>query len=301
MRRILMLCMIVCTILVSGPIFGGETVKLRYAASLLVDERGGSLSRPMGAGCSDANLVVADTGNGQLLKYVYQQRMFKFEGQVKIPELSSPAKVQLSSKGEIFTFDEKQLRVVRISPDGTFAGFVKPSGLPAPETWVPRSFALDADDNIYILDIGAERVLVLDRSGAFMRVIKYPQEYGFFSDIAVNAEGIVFAIDTVQARLYSAARNAEVLSPLSEPLSQYQVKFPTTVAVDKSGLLFIMDQNNGAVVFLNQAGAMQGKDLSMGWKEGLLRYPSQACVSGQGDVFIADRENNRIQVFSILK
>jgi hypothetical protein len=301
MKKTLMLCMIAGAILFSAGIHAAETVKLRYVAALYNDEHGGNLNRPEGVACSGTNLVVADSGNGQLLKYVYQQGLFKFEGQVKITELSSPTKVQVNTKGEIYSFDEKQVRIVRINPSGAFDGVVKPTGLPAGESVVPRSFALDGNDNIYILDIASDRVLVLDRSGALQRTVRYPADYGFFSDIAVTAEGTIYALDTVQARLYSAARNAQAFSPLSEPLGQYEVRFPTTVGTDNSGMLFIIDQNGGSIVFLNPAGAVQGKHLGIGWKDGLLRYPAHACISGQGNLFIADRENNRVQVFSVTK
>jgi len=39
----------------------------------------------------------------------------------------------------------------------------------------------------------------------------------------------------------------------------------------------------------------------MGWTEGLLYYPSQMCLNDNGQAFIADRGNSRIQVFSIVR
>jgi hypothetical protein len=44
-----------------------------------------------------------------------------------------------------------------------------------------------------------------------------------------------------------------------------------------------------------------GKQLGMGWKEGWLRYPSQMCITAAGELFIADRENNRVQEFMVIK
>ncbi len=39
----------------------------------------------------------------------------------------------------------------------------------------------------------------------------------------------------------------------------------------------------------------------MGWKEGLLYYPSQLCINEKGEIFIADRNNNRIQIFTVVQ
>jgi hypothetical protein len=44
-------------------------------------------------------------------------------------------------------------------------------------------------------------------------------------------------------------------------------------------------------------GSFKGRKLRMGWKEGELRYPSDICLDDQGNVFIADRGNNRVQMY----
>ena len=39
----------------------------------------------------------------------------------------------------------------------------------------------------------------------------------------------------------------------------------------------------------------------MGWKEGQLNHPSQLCVNDKDEVFIADRDNSRVQVFQLTR
>ncbi|MEJ2247716.1 MAG: hypothetical protein P8Y80_16820 [Acidobacteriota bacterium] len=34
-------------------------------------------------------------------------------------------------------------------------------------------------------------------------------------------------------------------------------------------------------------------------KEGFLTYPSQLCINRRGEIFIADTNNNRLQVFAL--
>ena len=36
----------------------------------------------------------------------------------------------------------------------------------------------------------------------------------------------------------------------------------------------------------------------MGWMNGRVYYPAQMCVNAEGLAFVADRDNNRVQVFS---
>jgi hypothetical protein len=52
---------------------------------------------------------------------------------------------------------------------------------------------------------------------------------------------------------------------------------------------------------LSQDGSFLGRQLSMGWNEGLLYYPTQMCINEKGEAFIADRGNSRIQIFMVVK
>jgi hypothetical protein len=50
-------------------------------------------------------------------------------------------------------------------------------------------------------------------------------------------------------------------------------------------------------VVLGADGAFQGRQLAIGWGDGYLYYPAQLCINGAGTAFIADRSNNRVQIF----
>jgi len=298
MTKCLLKCVLVLAVLSSAPTFGAEGIQLNPVVSIYADGKGDGLKLPQGTACNDQMLFAADTGNGRILKFNMQDRTLIFEKEIKLSQLLSPTRLQLNSKGVVFALDEKQRRIVSIGPDGAFVGFVSPQGLPAPDEFVPRSFKIDEHDNIYILDIFSERVLVLDATGKFLRAIKFPADYGFVSDIAVDSSGTVFLLDTAKCMLYSASGNAAMFTALTGQLKEYML-FPTYLTIDKTGTIFIVDQNGGAIAILSKNGQVQGKQLSKGWREGLLRYPSQMCLTDKGDVFIADRENNRIQVFAV--
>lgn len=301
MTRNLIHLMLVLAVLSPAAAFGAEAIKLKYVASLYTDGAGEGLKLPQGTACyNNSILIVADTGNGRLLKYDFRAGDPKFEAEFKLSQIQNPTRLQVNSRGEILTLNEKKQQIVRISPAGEFMGVVAPQGLPAPEAYVPRSFKIDSHDNVYVLDILSERVLVLNADGKYLRGIKFPPDYGFISDVAVDSSGTVLLLDTKNCMLFSAAQNAETFSALTERLKEYML-FPTSMTIDKEGVIYIVDEHGGSLAILGKNGQVQGRQLTMGWKEGLLRYPSQACISEQGTLFIADRENNRIQVFSVVK
>ena len=280
--------------------FSAETVKFRYLQSVYFDDKGGGLKQPEGVACNEKSLlVVGDTGNDRLVRYTFQEKSLKAGNEIKIPQLSNPIRIQINSKGEIFALDGKRRRVVRLTPEGAFKGYVEPEGIPSPSTFVPMSFKIDRNDNIYILDIFTARVLVLNPEGKYQKQILFPKEYGFFSDLSVDSKGNILLIDCVKAMVFSAPKDSNSFSPLTKSLREY-LDFPTSIT-DSKGTNYIVDEDGGGIVILGADGTFMGRQLSMGWNEGLLYFPSQMCVNEKGEVFIADRGNSRVQIFTLVK
>ncbi len=281
--------------------FSAETVKFKYLQSVYFDDKGGSLKQPEGVACNDKSiLVIGDTGNDRLLRYTMEEKNLKAGTEIKIPQLSTPIRVQMNSKGEIFALDGKRRRVVRLNPDGSFKGYVDFEGVPAPSAFVPRSVKIDANNNIYLLDIFSARVLILNPEGKYQKQIPFPKEYGFFSDLAIDPKGSVLLVDCVKAMVFSAPKDTNNFSPLAKSLREY-LGFPTSLTTDNRGTIYIVDENGGGIVILGQDGSYLGRQLNMGWNEGLLYYPTQMCVNEKGEVFIADRGNSRVQIFTLVK
>lgn len=267
-------------------------------APISVDGKGGGFKQPEGVSCERKQiLLVADTGNGRLLKYSITGQAVTPVAEFVLPQLPYPIRVQVNSKGEIFALDGKLRKIGRVAASGEFLGYVDPSGLSSGNV-VLRSFRIDRNDNLYLLDVSTSRVIVLDPAGKVQKEIPFSKETGFFSDLAVDEHGNIFLIDSVARRVFSAPKNSPTLSPLTGSLKQ-EMSFPTGIAVDSTGRIFVVDQNGSGIVILGQDGSFRGRQGSMGWKEGYLRYPSQICINEDGDVFIADRGNNRIEVFSL--
>lgn len=281
--------------------FSAETTKLRYLQSVYSDDKGVGLKQPEGVACNEKSLLIAaDTGNGRILRYTYEERTLKGGTEIRVPQLSNPIRVQINSKGDIFVLDGTKRRIMRLSSAGELKGYLDPEGVPSPLAFVPRSFKIDSNDNIYILDVFSGRVLLLNLDGKYQNQIPFPKVYGFFSDLSVDASGSVLLIDSVKNRVFSAARGTNSFIPLTKSLKEY-LNFPTSITNDGKRTIYIVDQNGSGIVILGPDGSYLSRQLTMGWNEGLLRYPSQMCVNEKGEVFIADSENSRIQIFAVVK
>jgi sugar lactone lactonase YvrE len=282
---------------VSSPAIGADKTRMKWITSVYADGDGIGLVYPEGVACGDDFIVVADTGNSRLLRYTYEGLLVTAEAEFPLPK-SHPIIVQVNSKGTLYFLDGRERRVARLSATGEEKSYLDPKNVPSSAEIVAKSFRIDGSDGIYILDILAGQVLVLNADGQYSRHIPFPEEYGFFSDLAVDRQGRVFLLDSVEAVVHLAAKDAESFSPLTESMSEY-VNFPARLEVDGNGVLYLVDQNGSGLALVGQDGSFLGRKLGLGWNESGLYYPSQMCITADGSVFIADRNNNRIQMFKV--
>lgn len=280
---------------VRGPARAVPAAGLRFQRAIYVDSAGVALRNPEGVACDErGTVVVADTGNGRLLTYAWKDGALEGGTQVKIPQVTYPVRVQIDPEGFVLALDRRSRRIARMDARGEFAGWLDPRGASGPVT--VASFKLDAAGNVYVLDVVAHKVLVVSPEGSVKRELPVPQASGI-TDVAADSAGRVYVVDAVAAVVFSAEPEASSFQPLSKSLKE-MVGFPIYLSPDDRGKLYLVDQNGNGVVRIGIDGTFQGRELAMGRGEGGVYYPAQLCITQGGDVFIADRSNNRVQVFS---
>jgi DNA-binding beta-propeller fold protein YncE len=297
----------VCACLLLGAVLAGEqlraaaeSTRLRYVAAAYFDDKGTGLNLPEGVACDrNGTVIVGDTGNNRLVRFSYQERGLSGGAEIKPAELGSPGTVYLGSKGDIYALDTTLRRIVHLAPSGEFKEALKFDGAPAAGSVVPKSFTLDAADNIYVLDVFSARVLVLNPQGQFQKAIALAADTGFGSDITVDSSGAVILIDSVGKRIYAAAKDAPAFTRVGGELAQYLSTLPTHVTALR-GAILVAEGSAGTITGFSRDGVFLSRQLTTGWTEGTLNHPSQMCVN-DNDVFIADRDNSRVQVFQLIR
>lgn len=291
-------CLVSC-VLVTSAAHAAEVLKLRPAASLYADEKKVPLSFPQGVGCGGGkSFVVADSGNGRILRAESSGALVRVLQEIAVPEIAYPVRVDADPSGALVVLDGKTHRLARVAADGTFSKWIDVSAPEGRSSVAIRSFALAGDGRILALDAAGRRVVRIAPSGSVEGGIAFPADLRSGADLAVDARGTVYVLDDVGRRVYSAAKGAEALTPLSGSLAE-DLDFPGAIAVDGGGHLFVADANGGGVVVLRTDGSFRGRQSGYGWKEGYVRYPAGLCVDGRGFLIVADRENQRVQVFSV--
>lgn len=292
-RGTLPLAALVLTIL-SLPATGVEAPRLRPASRPIytgLEDVG--LSDPEGVACRGSVAVIADSGNSRLIRLELGESSVMPSAAWSFPELPYPVRVQIDGKGSVWVLDGQRHEIARLTPEGRMMGFLELG-----EDALPRSFRLGPGDEVYVLDVRSSLVRVLSSEGSPLRTIAFPDEAGFLSDLAVDAGGTVYAVDSVGHRVFAARKGEATLAPLAEGLEEY-LDFATALGSDAQGRLFLVDQNGGGLVILGRDGSFLGRQSAYGWKPGFLRYPTDLCLL-ETRLLVADRGNNRVQIFDIL-
>jgi DNA-binding beta-propeller fold protein YncE len=296
--RIVALGTLVCTLLAGTTI--AQEVKLRPMKPIYVDSLGAGIKNPEGVAFDGASrLVVADTGNRRFVLYDVTKDSISPSSEIRLGQIPVPVRVRFDSSGEILALDEKNRRIARIGADGSFKGFVEIEPASGSRSTFVKAFDVDADDNLYVLETSGSRIVVFDGGGDLRRTIEFAPEVEFLSDLTVDSSGAVFAVDSVARRVFVARKGDGVLAPLTESMGA-DMAFPTAIAADGAGYLYISDRGGSGIVVLGDNGSFQGRHSSRGRSQGFLWHPAGLDATDEF-LFVADRGNHRVQVFLIAR
>ena len=167
----------------------------------------------------------------------------------------------------------------------------------------PSGVAVDSMDRVYVFQRQGPPVLVFDREGNFLdaweRRNGVPLEA---HHIHVGPDDTVYLTDrdAHQILLYDTAGNLQSsLGARDRAAMQAPFNHPADVCVAPSGGLYVADgYGNSSVHRFSPNGEYISSFGSPGSGPGQFRVPHSVRVSRDGRVYVADRENNRVQVFT---
>jgi sugar lactone lactonase YvrE len=261
-----------------------------------------SLSSPDGLILdSSDNLYTTDPGNNRVLLYspgsttatrVYGQlgsftTAIANNGGVSADSLRTPPGVALDGEGNLYVAQFDNNRVLFYPPGSTTAtrvygqlgsfttAIANNGGISADSLFGPNDVAVDDNDNLYVADLGNNRVLFY-LAGSTTATQVYGQG-GSFTTRTANNGGIS-----------------------ADSLSQ-----PAGLGVDSKDNLYVADQQNNRVLFYpegsttatqvwGQTGSFTSNTANLGGVSAKsLSQPRRVAAVGNGDLYVIDLGNNR--------
>jgi sugar lactone lactonase YvrE len=254
-----------------------------------------------------------------------------------------PNDVLVDSAGNLYIADVFNSRILKLDPDGTIAtiaglgsnGF-SGDGAPAVQAQlnVPTGLALDLRGNLFIADRGNHRIRQVNLTSGIITTVAGDGTAGFSGDggpatsaslnypsgIAVDSQGNLLIADTLNGRIRMVGIDGTIstlagsqglgFSGDGGPATEAKLNWPTSVAEDWQGNLFIADSNNNRIRRVSADGiistvAGNGADDFSGdggpATEASLSFPTAVVLNSQGQLFIADLYNHRIRKVTLVE
>ena len=176
------------------------------------------------------------------------------------------------------------------------------------EFQAPSAVAVDSHDNLYVFQRGDPPALVFDHDGNM--IAQWTRKDGVPADAHLvyvgPDDGIYLADRDAHQILKYTAEGELVMSLGNRHRAELQAPFnhPADMCVAPpgsplTGEIFVADgYGNSSVHHFSASGNHIGSFGSPGSSAGEFRVPHSVRVSVDGRIYVADRENNRVQIFS---
>ncbi len=175
--------------------------------------------------------------------------------------------VSLNAKGHIFLLNRGNVPLWEFTPDGKF---VRALGEGSPIFHAAHGVRFDRQDNMWVIDAGNNLIVRLNSKGRIVQALGRRLEPWVYL-----THGIERAIPA--------------------PASFYQ---PTDVAVGPDGAIYVSDgYGNSRVAKFTPEGNYVKSWGERGSKPGQFNTPHSIVMDARTNLYVADRANNRVQVF----
>jgi uncharacterized protein (TIGR03437 family) len=282
------------------------------------------------------NLFIADQGNYRVRKVTAAGTISTVAGGSPALPLTWPSGLASDPWGALWIADYLANRIRKVTPGGGYttvagtdkAGYGGDDGpATAAQLNLPAGLAADAAGNLYFADSGNHLVRKISAAGIISTIAgKGVRGRGGDGGSALSAQldtpaavaldglGNLYIADSYNHSIRKvtpagtivtvAGRGTQGFSGDGGPATSAELSFPSGLAVDRGGNLYIADRNNHRVrkvspdlVIATIAGnGIEGFTGDGGpAAEAQLSSPSDAAVDASGNVFVADLDNNRIR------
>ncbi len=240
------------------------------------DANNEKLSPPSGFHCaSNGNLILADDFNHRIQIYDADQNLIKsFGGKGKNPgEFHYPKGIATDREGNIYVADSWNHRIQKFDAEGNHLFSFGSCGEDKEQLNEPHDVFIAPNSDILIVERYNHRIQIFSPEG---------KSRGWIGGRGTVLEEQLACIYETPKSLFNA--------PTFE--------FPTSIASDRHGNYFISDSGNHRILKFDARWNLHLAFGERGKNSGQFEYPLSVSVGPDDLLYVADLNNDRIQVFS---
>jgi DNA-binding beta-propeller fold protein YncE len=208
----------------------------------------------------------------------------------------------LSPGGEVYVTDRITSEVYVYDENGEYLRTFVPKGALA-TTWAPLALAVDSAGSVYANDASGEQTIrKFAADGTELAQFGSPGESSFVNGLLVDDDGALFVADSNNGRVVAYSPEGAMLWQINSGAGTGELGMPRGLA--RTGdHLYVVDTVNQDVTVYNVADPAAGPKYvgTMGFEgtgDGMFEFPNGAAADSRDRLYIADRLNRRIQIWS---
>ena len=257
----------------------------------------GEFNKPYGVACDAAgNVYVADTSNQRVQKFTADGTFITKWGSAGTGdgEFNGPSGVACDDAGFVYVTDRFNHRVQKFTSDGVYATEWGVEGTGDGKFQDPLGIDCNGAGNVAVAD---SYVQMFTGTGTFVAASE--ASLGAYG-VACDNDGYTYGVSYNQAwiRRYDATDMALVDDWQMRGSGDGEFTHPTMMAFDNGrGILYVVDRDNARVQMLKPDGTFIDKWGTPGSGDGEFNGLTGVALGSNGNVYVTDTDNHRIQVF----
>jgi len=212
--------------------------------------------------------------------------------------LGKPYAVAFDSHGRILVTDSATFALLRFDREASRMDVMGTQG--RVKLRHPLGLHVSASDVAYVADIGWKQIIAFDDEGDLKALYGKPEEMENPTDSVLSPDAKkLFVADSKAHKIvvYDAA-TAELLTSFGvHGESEGELNFPTSLAFDPEGLLYVVDQANARVQTFTAEGEYVDLFGNRGVGFGQFVRPKDVAVDEVGFIYVTDFAFNNFQIF----
>ena len=211
----------------------------------------------------------------------------------------------IAGNGDLYVGDRASGSIYVFDSSGTYRSTFTPKD--STLHFSPLGIAVAADGSLFVANVLSNKaadhcILVFDKDGNLTATygkgqLNYPNQ------LSLDAAGDLYVTDSNDGRLVVFEPGGNQTTLVAHGVGEGDLGLPRGLAIDDQGRIYVVDTTDHMVRTYRRidpvtaAPPFVGSFGEQGIEDGRFMYPNGLAVDARARIYVADRENNRIQIW----